>query len=684
MSAEPFVVAALAAWLVAALLALTGWLQAFARALLGLGGVALLVLIGATLPDGTAPIHTALGIGGGAVLRLSPEASWLLGFGLLAAVLAVWLGTPARQRQRSWIFGAAVSLIGALGVFGLQDAVSFLVAWEIMSLGGAIMILGEDLPRARVPGLGPPVLFMLALLEAGAVALLLALILLASRAGSLSFETFAGAAAAMPHAVRLLVGLLLLIGFGAKLGLLPFYEWFPGLYGAGSGASGALLSGVVLNAAFFGLSRGLIAWLPSAPGPGASGAGIFVVAIAVLSAILTAFYAFQQDGWRELLALSSAENGSVAVCLLGATVMFRQEGLMDLASLAWTVALLHLAAHALAKSTLFLAADGVYRSCGDYRLVQRAILRRSPWVFGLGALFAALSLAAMPPQAGFVSEWYLFQTFFQGFHLPSLAGRLTDALAGAGLALTVAVAFATYIKAFGIGLLGRGERGGGSADSRRHTVPLGNALAVGLLGLFVLLLAAGMPLWLPVLQPAAAAQFGTEAVVKMHVGPLLVPATGAPIRLDGTFAFISPSLLVVAMPLLALLPLALLLLASRRFGVRRAPVWYGGLEHAPQRAATTALTFSNALRTFYSFVYRPTAATEHDLANETSGRRYFVRRLRFAHDVAPIFGPYLFKPLETLTVTIAAKVQQIQSGDLNLYLAFLGALLCIVLLTALF
>ena len=48
--------------------------------------------------------------------------------------------------------------------------------------------------------------------------------------------------------------MLLVIGFGAKLGLLPFYEWFPSAYGAGSGASGVLMSGVVLNAAFYGLA----------------------------------------------------------------------------------------------------------------------------------------------------------------------------------------------------------------------------------------------------------------------------------------------------------------------------------------------------------------------------------------------------------------------------------------------
>src|SRR5208282_645938 len=93
-----------------------------------------------------------------------------------------------------------------------------------------------------------------------------------------------------------------------------------------------------------------------------------------------------------------------------------------------------------------------------YRLVQRGVLSGSSWIFGAGALFAAMSLAAMPPQAGFVSEWYLLQTFFQGFHLSSLASRLTAALAAAGLALTAAIGFATYIKVFGIGLLGRAGR----------------------------------------------------------------------------------------------------------------------------------------------------------------------------------------------------------------------------------
>ena len=254
--------AALAAWLVAALLALTGRAARARRACCSaLGGLALhrrwpsLALAGRDCRRSALPLGMA---GAASTFALAPEALWLMGFGLPGAILACLARHAGAAAERAGCSAPRASLIGALGVFGLQDAASFLVAWEIMSLGGAVMILGERLARET----GRPVLFMLALLEAGAVALLLAFILLAGHAGSLSFADFAAAARAMPRAEQLFVGLLLLIGFGAKLGLLPFYEWFPGAYGAGSGATGALLSGVVLNAAFFGLSRGLIDWLP--------------------------------------------------------------------------------------------------------------------------------------------------------------------------------------------------------------------------------------------------------------------------------------------------------------------------------------------------------------------------------------------------------------------------------------
>jgi NADH:ubiquinone oxidoreductase subunit 5 (subunit L)/multisubunit Na+/H+ antiporter MnhA subunit len=346
--------------------------------------------------------------------------------------------------------------------------------------------------------------------------------------------------------------------------------------------------------------------------------------------------------------------------MLGAGMMFRGDGQRELASLAWAVALLHLAGHALAKGSLFLTADGVYRATGGYNIFHSDLLRQSSWIFGLGALFAAMSLSAMPPQAGFVSEWYVFQTVFQGFHLSTLAGRMSLALAGAGLALTVAVSFATFVKVFGIGLLGR---------SSRTVRPVSSATAavIGLLGVAIITLAVGMPLWLHALRNAIASEFGTLAASEMSDGLLLVPLTAK-------FAFISPTLLVVVMPLLALIPITLVL-ANRRYAVRRAPVWYGGFDQDPERASTTSLTFANAMRTFYSFIYRPTEEVER----ETHGPEYFMHRLRFTHDVAPIFGPYLFAPLTRAVYALAERLRALQSGHLNFYLALIGILLVIIL-----
>jgi hydrogenase-4 component B len=662
--ADRLLLIATALWLAAAIVALIGSAR-LARLGLALGTVAAAAGALLALPGGTTPVVLPLGVAGaGVAFTIAPAAAWLLFFGAAAAVLATALGSPAKRHGAMWCFGAAASLLGALGVFGLQDGVGFLVAWEMMSLGGAVMILSERL----APESGTPVLFMLALLEVGSVALTLAILVLAGHVSSFSFALFPHAATTFSIGMQFWIGVLLLIGFGAKIGLLPFYEWFPQAYGAGSGATGTLMSGVVLNAAFFGLARGLSQWLTFLPSTTLSIFDGLVVGVAVVSTILTVLYAFQQEDWRGLLSFSSAENGSIAVALLGASLVFARDGLSELAGLAWIAALLHLAAHSLAKGALFLCADGVAEASGSYGLKQSGLLRKSWWFLGVGAVFAGMSLAAMPPQAGFVSEWYLFQTMFNGFHLSGLGDRLLLVIAGAGLALTVAVALATFVKVIGIGLLGRGR-------AVKEGIAVRYGIAVGLLGLGVLALAAGMPIWLTgLIQATPSSAYAADAATRMHDGWLLVPLTAK-------FAFISPSKLVIAMPLLAIIPLLLLFVSRGR--IERGPVWYGGREQDPARASTTALSFSNALRTFYSFIYRPEVETTRELSENGNGHPYFVQRLTFTHSVAPIFGAALFRPAENLVVWVSTRLRALQSGHLNFYLALIGLLLVAILIVAL-
>lgn len=591
--------------------------------------------------------------------KLDASALWLLLFGAIAALPAALLGTANRTRRnkRYWMAGTALAFLGALGVFGFQDPLSFLIAWEVMSLAGAVMILSEHLhPRSS-----RPTLFMLALLEVGAVALILAFLLLGSQANTFSFAGFGG----MPSSsASFFAGLLLLIGFGAKLGLLPFFEWFPNAYGSGSGATGAIFSGIVLNAAFFGLQRGASGWLPKV-GSWPTGLAIVFILVGILSAILTIFYAFQQEDWRRLLSFSSAENASVAVATLGVSLLLSANSRPLLAALAWNVTFLHLAGHSLAKGALFLTADGVFTVNGDYLICQKGLLRRSPLAYGVGAILAAMSLAALPPQAGFVSEWYIFQTLFVGTQATTLISRLTLALAAAGSALTAAVALATFVKLFGIGLLGDGHNDPAPISRSRSG-------AVFILGLCVLGLAVGMPWWIHTLGIADVSLFGANAAAQMRDQLLLVPLTNK-------FAFISPTKLVIALPLLAIIPIAFVLLGRRVAAPRRAPIWYGGRREIATEIATTSLTFSNALRTFYSFIYSPT----HDVTREYHQAPYFVKRLIFNQEVAPFFGPYLFSPIVRTVRFLARGARMLQSGYLNFYNALIGALLILILALAL-
>ena len=190
--------AALLLWLAAGAAALTGRLALAARGLLALGALCGIATALLALPGGTDAVLLPTRLAGDAVgFRLSPAALWLMGFGLAPAVLACWLASPATQGRSQWLFGAALSLVGALGVFGLDNGAAFLVAWEVMSFGGAVMLLGERLSPAG----GRSVLFMLALLEVGAVALVLAVVLLADAAGSLSFALFPMAALSLSGCV---------------------------------------------------------------------------------------------------------------------------------------------------------------------------------------------------------------------------------------------------------------------------------------------------------------------------------------------------------------------------------------------------------------------------------------------------------------------------------------------------
>lgn len=621
----------------------------------------ILVLLGCalSLPQGTPSYYLYTNIITKVSFQLNAGASWLLMWGLIPALLA-----GISKKNSKWFASASLALLGGLGVASLQDGISFLISWELMSLSGAGLLLSERIKPIKQAG--DANLFMLALLEIGSVALLFGCLILGVK--DLSFYSWTTTWSHLSPIAAFGVGVLFLVGFGAKLGILPFYEWLPQAYASGTGASGAIISGVVLNMAWFGLARALLEWLPQSKT--SVGFGVLVLAAGISTSVLSILYGFQQKDWRKLLSFSTAENAGLAVSALGAAILFRNSGHLQLASLAWIVGLIHLGGHSLAKGSLMLTADEVDHYSGSYDISQQGTSSKAPSILGLGAILGGMSLAAMPPVAGFVSEWYLLQTVFQGFYLSTSTGRVALALAGAGIALTSAIALATVVKLLGVGLLGKNNQITSKVQPKKRWI---GAWSVFFLGFMTLAYAIGMP-WLLNLLSFTSWTSMPNIVSKVHNGVILFP-------LSSKFAFISPTLLLVVGIIFSLLPITLIGLRGKSIlKYRKVPVWAQGLERVPVQSATTSLSFSNALRQFYSFIYRPTNISQ-PLGNE---KGYFVKELKFEYSEAPIFGPLLFTPIVKLVTLMSKWASKIQMGSMNAYISYIGLMLLAIFIFIIF
>ena len=199
---------------------------------------------------------------------------------------------------------------------------------------------------------------------------------------------------------------LLLVGYGTKMGLAPMHSWKPDAYGEAPGLIGALLAGGMTNCAFLALLR--VYRVMQAAGEGAFARQLFL-AIGLLSMAMAAVFMTGQRDFKRMLAYSSVEHMGILVLGIG------------FGGVAVLGTLLHLVNNALTKVVLFLAAANIHRAYGSKNSDEvRGALRRVPWS---GALFLIgfLAITGSPPFGPFVSELTILSGAMSGRHYASAA-----------------------------------------------------------------------------------------------------------------------------------------------------------------------------------------------------------------------------------------------------------------------
>jgi hydrogenase-4 component B len=600
-------------------------------------------------------------------------------FGAAFAVslaFAAWATRPGLAARGGLGAGYALTLGAVALVLTATDAFTLLLAWELVTLG-FYWLAGFNRQR---PDRAGSALVTLAFGKISGAALLLGLLLLAGRSGSLALASFAHVPGG---ALRCAAQALLIAGFAIKVGLVPFQVWLPRGYAAAPGPARAIMGGVAVNIGFYGLWRTLAllgappAWL----------IGLLLV-LAGLTALLGIAHAAVQPRLQRVIAYSSVENAGLILVGYGIALVGTAVRNPQLAAVGLLAGTLQLIAHAAAKSLLFSASAAIAPAADDDQPGTTEDLldalggsaRARPWS-GTGLAIGSLTLAGLPLTIGFASEWFLLEALMQQFRVPLLSYRLLLAVAGAAVALTAGFAGVTFVRLVGLVVLGpRSQR---DTSSQWDYGWLGRA-GIVVLSAGCLAIAALLPLVIRVVSA------GLAPVVAAGVtrGALRSPWVLQPVF--SGFSVLSPSWLWIVMPLLALAVLAFTRLVSGRrlLAVRRVPAWRSATAGVDGPASYTASGFANPTRRILGAVlHSRTQVTPVAVADGSGPEQADSPEpgpgTSYSTDVIEVVEAYLYRPLRRVVLAAVRLARRLQSGRLDAYLSYmliaLVALLAVVI-----
>ncbi len=296
---------------------------------------------------------------------------------LLAFLAAMSLVTVSRNLALLWAAVEATTLASAPLIYFYRRPGALEATWKyllICSVGIALALLGSfflgvasTTPDGRAPGLG--------------------------------LDEVLAIAPSLDHRWLRAAFVLVLVGYGTKMGLAPLHTWLPDAHSQAPSPVSALLSGALLNCALLGILRFYAVCV--AAGDGAFARTLFLV-LGFASLLVGAGMLLGQRDYKRLLAYSSVENMGVIAVGLG------------VAGSATYGALLHMVNHSLVKAALFLLAGNVLRAYGTTAVAEvRGVGRLLPASAAL-LMLASFAIGGSPPFGPFVSEFTIFLGAMRG------------------------------------------------------------------------------------------------------------------------------------------------------------------------------------------------------------------------------------------------------------------------------
>ena len=509
-----------------------------------------------------------------------------------------------------------------------DSVILLLVSWEVVSLVTFLMADNNDLPRWRF--------FMIT--HIGGLVIMAVFGYLWVFTGTGDMGNWHQLSALMDDNVSSLLILALFLGFGTKLGTIPFHAWMPEMYATSPTHTTALLTTVCSNVAVLILFKSVFSWI------GISNLiSVFAVILCILSvatALWGAMESMVQTGPKRILAYSSMENMAlVTMCLSLAMLFF--DSFPALTSLVTVAALFHTMNHSVFKSLMMLTVDSIEDVTGE-RTIDRlgGIACVLPGLSAV-ALIGAMSLTAIPPMNGFVSEWLMLQALI-GTDTVSSSMRVFMPLLIAMMGVCGMVVATSYARLYGFIFLGR-PRSKGASDPR----PLRKGSLAPLMVLALLCITMGL-LSFPIMDGLSSG-----------ISDITLIDTEYRIALSGNLEPLTLGILLGGCILL-------LFLMTRIFRTsRNIDETWGCGGTLDERMQYSSEGFSQPIVRVFHPIYGDTT--------EKRGNRYVTRFME-------PFVKYIYRPIGAGIVTLSYQVRRLQTGNIQSYLGYILITLMVALL----
>jgi hydrogenase-4 component B len=582
-------------------------------------------------------------------------------------------------------------------IFVANDAVSFLISWECMSILCYLLVNYEQ-SRGTDTRAG---FIMLAMGEAGFLAVVLAFLIAGRGSADWSFPALAAASGQLSGKAVWGVFLLGFLGFGVKAGLVPVNFWLPRSYTAAPAIFLPVLAGVTLNLGFYGILRLNVDLLP----PRSPAIGLVALVIGSITALVGILYATTESDMKTMLAHSSIENAGIIVAAIGASLVFRASGNAVPAAIALIAGLYHMVNHSVYKTLLFQGAGEIEAATGTREMDRLGGLAHLLPGLSVVFLVGCLSISAIPPFNGFLSEWLTLQSLLRSAVLASSGVKILFALCGACLALTAALAVTCFVKVYAMSFLGV-RRGTWQPHVRERVSRVRFPMAY--LAVACLLLGVLPTYVIPVLNRAAEPLAGANATTALV--PPFFTATSANQQLPPAFLqdfhnlgaqtgrkwiagrglvllvrgsernpvifAASPSYSLIALVVLLLIAWILVTRSTRKRQLCRKELWAGGIPRLLPEMTYTATGFSNPVRVVFQAIFRP------DIVEDTreTVAVHFRTAIRRRRDETHLVDRVFFHPVGDAIGWVARLLAGMHHGRLNAYVAYTVVLFLVILL----